>query len=169
MTREVSLRSGAACANALEGEGFTVDGLDVGRDAVAAASYAQAQARCLLQRSAWALRRGRLHPGRARDARHAYTQFGVLASALAMHKERAKAVLAAGEESVAESMVISRRGRPRVRSKPPYVIDRARQTEGWSVGVYRARGPAPPAPGADLCSWTLGEEVMVERMSRAGS
>ena len=39
-----------------------------------------------------------------------YTHSGVLASALAMHKERAKAVLAAAGVPVAESLVISPRG-----------------------------------------------------------
>ena len=92
--REVSLRSGAACATALEGEGYRVTRLDVGRDVAA--------------------RLAELKPDVCFNALHGrygedgciqgvletlgihYTHSGVLASALAMHKERAKAVLAAG-------------------------------------------------------------------------
>ena len=59
--REVSLSSGAACAKALEGEGYRVTRIDVGRDI--AAVLARAEARRGLQRAARPLRRGRHRPG----------------------------------------------------------------------------------------------------------
>ena len=71
--RSVSLRSGEACAKALEAEGFRVTRVDVGRD-VARGSGA-ARARCRAQRPARPRRRGRDHPGRARDAAHSLHPF----------------------------------------------------------------------------------------------
>ena len=61
--REVSLRSGEACAKALEAQGYRVTRLDVGRDVATEAH--RASPRRLLQCAAWPLRRGWLHPGRA--------------------------------------------------------------------------------------------------------
>jgi D-alanine-D-alanine ligase len=59
----------------------------------------------------------------------------VLASALAMHKERAKAVLRAAGVPVAESLVLTRAEAARAHAmKPPYVIKPV--TEGSSVGVF---------------------------------
>jgi D-alanine-D-alanine ligase len=115
--REVSLRSGAACAKALEGEGYRVTQLDVGRDIAA--------------------RLIELRPDVCFNALHGkygedgciqgvletlgipYTHSGVLASALAMHKERAKAVLAAGGVPVAESVVVSGAEGARAHAKKP--------------------------------------------------
>ena len=91
--REVSLRSGAGCAKALEEEGFRVTCVDVGHDLAEVL--------------------GRLKPDVAFNALHGrfgedgtiqgllevlrlpYTHSGVLASALAMQKDKAKLVLAA--------------------------------------------------------------------------
>ncbi len=134
--REVSLRSGAACATALEGQGYRVSRLDVGRDVAA--------------------RLAELRPDVCFNALHGrygedgciqgvletlgipYTHSGVLASALAMHKERAKAVLAAAGVPVAESLVISRAEAAKAHAMtPPYVIKPP--TEGSSVGVYIVR------------------------------
>src|SRR5680860_1784346 len=103
--REVSLRSGAACADALEAQGYRVSRLDAGRDV--------------------ASRLAELRPDVCFNALHGrygedgciqglletmgipYTHSGVLASALAMHKERAKAVLREAGVPVAESRVVS--------------------------------------------------------------
>jgi D-alanine-D-alanine ligase len=62
----------------------------------------------------------------------------VLASALAMHKERAKAVLGAAGVPVAESLVLSRAEAAKAHAMPPpYVIKPV--TEGSSVGVFIVR------------------------------
>jgi D-alanine-D-alanine ligase len=159
--REVSLHSGAACADALEAQNYRVSRLDVGRDV--------------------ASRLAELRPDVCFNALHGrygedgciqglletmgipYTHSGVLASALAMHKERAKAVLAASGVPVAESRVVSRAEAARAHvMPPPYVIKPP--TEGSSVGVYIVREDrAHPPQELTSAEWTLGEEVMVER------
>src|SRR5262249_60399145 len=64
-----------------------------------------------------------------------YTHSGVLASALAMHKERAKAVLREAGVPVAESLVLTRAEVARAHvMKPPYGIKPV--TGGSSVGVF---------------------------------
>jgi D-alanine-D-alanine ligase len=159
--REVSLRSGAACADALEVQGYRVTRLDVGQDV--------------------ALRLAEIGPDVCFNALHGrfgedgciqgvletmaipYTHSGVLASALAMHKERAKAVLAAAGVPVAESRVVSRAEAARAHvMPPPYVIKPP--TEGSSVGVFIVRADqAHPPQELTASDWALGEEVMVER------
>jgi len=159
--REVSLRSGEACAIALEAEGYRVTRLDMDRDV--------------------ALRLAEIRPDVCFNALHGrfgedgciqglletmglpYTHSGVLASALAMHKERAKAALRAAGVPVAESVVVSRAEAARAHvMKPPYVIKPP--AEGSSVGVFIVReDQAHPPQELTSSEWTLGEEVMVER------
>ncbi len=159
--REVSLRSGKACADALEAQGYRVSRLDAGHDV--------------------ALRLAELSPDVCFNALHGrygedgciqgvletmgipYTHSGVLASALAMHKERAKAVLAAAGVPVAESRVVSRIEAARAHAMPPpYVIKPP--AEGSSVGVFIVREDhAHPPQELTSAEWTFGEEVMVER------
>ena len=159
--REVSLRSGEPCAAALESQGFKVTRVDVGRDV--------------------ASRLSELRPDICFNALHGrfgedgciqgllevlgipYTHSGVLASALAMHKERAKAVLREASVPVAESLVLSRSEAARAHAmQPPYVIKPV--AEGSSVGVFIVReDQAHPPQELHSAEWTLGEEVMVER------
>jgi D-alanine-D-alanine ligase len=159
--REISLRSGEACAKALEGECYRVTKIDVGRDI--------------------ATRLTELAPDICFNALHGrfgedgciqgvletlgipYTHSGVLASALAMHKERAKAVLGAAGVPVAESLVLSRAEAAKAHAMPPpYVIKPV--TEGSSVGVFIVRTDQKhPPQELHSADWTLGEEVMVER------
>ncbi len=62
----------------------------------------------------------------------------MLASSLAMHKERAKVVMRAAGVPVAESVVVSRQeAASRHAMKPPYVLKPV--AEGSSVGVYIVR------------------------------
>ena len=159
--REVSLRSGAACADALEDQGYRVSRVDAGRDV--------------------GERLTELRPDVCFNALHGrygedgciqglletmgipYTHSGVLASALAMHKERAKAVLAAAGVPAAESLVVSRAEAARAHAMPPpYVIKPP--TEGSSVGVFIVReDQAHPPQELTSTDWTLGEELMIER------
>ena len=160
--REVSLRSGEACAAALEAQGYRATRLDVGRDV--------------------ATRLTELRPDVCFNALHGrfgedgciqgvletlgipYTHSGVLASALAMHKERAKTVHARRRRA-------GRRGRRAHRVEeaarahampPPYVIKPL--TEGSSVGVFIVReDQRHPPQELHAADWTLGEELMVER------
>ncbi len=159
--REVSLRSGAACASALEGEGYRVTRLDVGRDV--AARLAEIKPDVCFNALHGRYGEDGCIQGLLETLGIPYTHSGVLASALAMHKERAKAVLAAAGVPVAESLIVSRAEAARAHAmKPPYVIKPP--AEGSSVGVFIVREDQPHPP-QELTSadWTLGEEVMVER------
>jgi D-alanine-D-alanine ligase len=86
----------------------------------------------------------------------------VLASALAMHKQRAKDVFRAAGLPVVNSVVADRReAGSRHLLEPPYVIKPV--NEGSSVGVYiiRKGDNRPPAElGSD--TWQLSDLMMVE-------
>lgn len=159
--REVSLNSGAACADALEVQGYRVSRIDVGRD------IAQVLAE--------------LKPDVAFNALHGpfgedgtiqgvleildipYTHSGVLASALAMHKDKAKAIAAAAGVPVAEHRIVSRaQAAERHVLPPPYVVKPL--AEGSSFGVIIVSRDQPHPPQSILGeSWAWGEGVMVER------
>ena len=91
--REVSLRSGAACADALEAQGYRVSRLDVGRDV--AQRLAEIKPDVCFNALHGRFGEDGCIQGVLETMGIPYTHSGVLASALAMHKERAKAVLAA--------------------------------------------------------------------------
>jgi D-alanine-D-alanine ligase len=159
--REVSLRSGEACAAALESAGYRASRVDAGRD--------------LAQRLA------ALAPDACFNALHGrwgedgcvqgvlellalpYTHSGVLASALAMHKERAKEVMRAAGVPVAEGRVVTRAQAARAHAMPrPYVLKPV--AEGSSVGVFIVREDHehPPQELHDP-GWSFGEELLAER------
>jgi D-alanine-D-alanine ligase len=159
--REISLRSGKACAEALEGEGYRITRVDVGRDV--AARLAEIKPDVCFNALHGRYGEDGCIQGLLETMGIPYTHSGVLASALAMHKERAKAVLRAAGVPVAESLVVSRAEAARGHiMPPPYVIKPP--AEGSSVGVYIVREDQPHPP-QELTSaeWTLGEEIMVER------
>lgn len=159
--RPVSLASGTACADALEAEGYRVSRIDVGRDV----------ARVLAD----------LGPDVAFNALHGpfgedgtiqgvleyleipYTHSGVLASALAMDKERAKVVAKAARIPVAESKVMSRfditSSHP---MQPPYVVKPVREGSSFGVVIVKADQPHPPQI-ITSSEWAYGDVVMVER------
>lgn len=158
--REVSLRSGAAVAKALEGEGYRVTLIDVARDLPARLMQLKPDV-CL----------NALHGKHGEDGevqgileflQIPYTHSGVLASALAMHKERAKAVMKAAGVPVAEAHLVTRaEAASRHVMAPPYVVKPV--DEGSSVGVVIVR-PGANAPGAAvLDSADADATVMVER------
>lgn len=157
--REVSLSSGMACALALEGEGYRVTRVDVNRDV----------ARILNE----------LKPDVVFNALHGpygedgtiqglleilgipYTHSGVLSSALAMHKQKAKVIMAEAGVPLAKGVVADRREVAKAHLlPPPYVVKPV--AEGSSYGVIIVRvGDAPPqqliAP-----EWIYGDEMLVE-------
>lgn len=159
--RPVSLSSGNACAAALEELGYRVTRVDVDRDV--------------------ASRLAELRPDVAFNALHGpfgedgaiqgvleylqipYTHSGVMASALAMDKGRAKKVAAAAGVTVAQSMIMNRfdigSEHP---MEPPYVVKPVR--EGSSFGVVIVKeGQAHPSQVLGTADWKYGDEVMVER------
>ena len=158
--RDVSLRSGKACADALESQGYRVTRIDVGRDIATVLQTLKPDVTLNL-----------LHgrPGEDGTVQGIfetlgipYTHSGVLASALAMRKDLAKVVLARAGVPVPEGRVMSRFAAAKAHAlPPPYVIKPV--TEGSSVGVFIVT-EAHKHPPQELFSdsWTFGDEVLVE-------
>jgi len=158
--REVSLVSGRACADALRAEGFEICEIDARGDLAGDLAMARPDAVFNALHGRWG--EDGCVQGLLELMCIPYTHSGVLASALAMHKERAKNVFRAAGLPVANSMVVDRRLASATHvMEPPYVVKPV--NEGSSVGVFiiRKGDNRPPGEiGSD--AWALGEEVMVE-------
>jgi D-alanine-D-alanine ligase len=158
--REVSLTSGRACAEALERLGARVTRLDAGRDLARRLDELQPEVCFNALHGEWG--EDGCVQGVLETLGLAYTHSGVLASALAMDKTRAKAVLAAAGVSVPGGGLFPRleAGRRHVMA-PPYVVKP--NAQGSSVGVFRVFEGANQPPEALLADdWEFGEEVLVE-------
>jgi D-alanine-D-alanine ligase len=159
--REVSLRSGRACADALTRLAYRVTPIDAGRDvaAVLAAIKPDVALNVLHGRPG---EDGTLQ-GVLEVLGIPYSHSGVLASALAMHKVYAKALFRAAGIPVAEDLVASRiEAAQRHLMPPPYVVKPI--AEGSSVGVFIVTADHPHPP-QELYrdDWPFGEKVLVER------
>jgi len=159
--REISLRSGKACADALARRGYRVTPIDVTREIAAALTAAKPDA-------ALNVLHGR--PGEDGTLQGLleilgipYSHSGVLASALAMQKDYAKALFRAAGVPVAEHLVVSRLEAAKGHlMAPPYVVKPV--AEGSSVGVFIVtEGQAHPPQELYRDDWPYGETVMVER------
>jgi D-alanine-D-alanine ligase len=159
--REVSLRSGKACADALTRLGYRVTPIDAGRDVAAALTAAKPDV-------ALNVLHGR--PGEDGALQGVlevlgipYSHSGVLASALAMHKGYAKAIFRAAGIPVADDLVASRLDAARGHlMPPPYVIKP--MAEGSSVGVFIvAEGQQRPPQELYRDDWAFGDQVLIER------
>jgi D-alanine-D-alanine ligase len=159
--REVSLRSGNACADALVRRGYRVTPIDVTPDIAAALTAAKPDV-------ALNVLHGR--PGEDGTLQGLleilgipYSHSGVLASALAMQKDYAKALFRAVGVPVAEDRVVSRFEAAKAHvMAPPYVIKPI--AEGSSVGVFIVTEEhAQPPQELYRDDWTFGEMVMIER------
>jgi D-alanine-D-alanine ligase len=155
--REVSLVSGRECATALRNEGYDVVEIDAGPDV---ASVLQAERPDVVFNA--------LHGRWGEDGcfqgilewlRIPYTHSGVLASALAMDKIRAKRAFEEAGLPVVEGRLVSREEvRGAHPMKPPYVVKP--YNEGSSVGVYLVHeGANGPAQVSD----DMPDVLMVER------
>jgi len=159
--RPVSLSSGNACADALEKVGDQVTRVDVDRQVAA--------------------RLAELKPDVAFNALHGpfgedgtiqgileylaipYTHSGVLASALAMHKERAKIVAKAAGVPVAEAKVLHRLdAAPTHVMPPPYVIKPVAEGSSFGVLIVREDQSRPPQE-LYASDWPYGDMIMAER------
>jgi D-alanine-D-alanine ligase len=159
--REISLRSGKACADALERIGlYRVTRLDVDRDVAASL-------RALRPDVALNLLHGR--PGEDGTLQGMlevlgipYSHSGVLASALAMQKDTAKVVLKAAQVPVPGGISATRKeAAQRHLLPPPYVIKPA--AEGSSVGVFIVRDDhTHPPQELTRPDWLYGERVLIE-------
>ncbi len=159
--RSVSLSSGTACANALEAAGYRVTRVDVDRTIPEVLS--------------------RLMPDVAFNALHGpdgedgtiqglleilripYTHSGVLASALAMQKDKAKVVLSAAGLPLAAGFVAHRRDIAAAHPmEPPYVVKPV--AEGSSYGVIIVReGRTHPPQELTREDWAYGDWLLVEK------
>ncbi|WP_430514294.1 D-alanine--D-alanine ligase [Pannonibacter phragmitetus] len=176
--RPVSLSSGNACADALEARGFKVSRVDVDRSI--------------------ADRLAELKPDVAFNALHGpfgedgciqglleimnipYTHSGVMASALAMNKVKAKAVMAAHGVPVTEHLIINRREVGNEHPmRPPYVIKPINEGSSFGVLIVKEDQSHPPQeltrsdwpypdtmmcetyiPGRELTCAVMGDEVL---------
>ncbi len=172
--REVSLSSGKGCAEALRGQGYEVVELDAGPDLVAN-----------LQSIAPDVVFNALHGRWGEDGcvqgllewlGLPYTHSGVLSSALAMDKARAKAAFAAAGLPVVESILADKAEVMATHvMAPPYVVKP--NNEGSSVGIYivNAGANTPPqlsaqmpdtvmvetyAPGRELTTTVMGDRAL---------
>jgi D-alanine-D-alanine ligase len=158
--REVSLSSGKGCASALREEGFDVVEIDPGDNLAGQLLEAKPDAVFNALHGRWG-EDGSVQ-GLLELLRIPYTHSGILASALAMHKQRTKDVYRAAGLPVVNSIVVDRReAAARHLMKPPYVVKPV--NEGSSVGVFIIRegdNRPPEALGSD--KWNLSNEMMVE-------
>jgi len=158
--REVSLVSGAACADALERLGARVSRVDAGRDLAAVLTKLKPDVCFNALHGAWG--EDGCVQGVLETLGVPYTHCGVLASALAMDKAKAKAVLAAAGVVVPGGGLYNRFEVARAHVlPPPYVVKP--NAEGSSVGVFLVfEGANSPPQEVVAPTWTFGEEVMVE-------
>jgi D-alanine-D-alanine ligase len=159
--REVSLVSGRACADALRAEGFETSEIDPRGDICEALARVRPDAVFNALHGRWG--EDGCVQGLLELMRIPYTHSGVLASALAMHKERAKDAFRAAGLPVAKSILVDRREASRRHAMdPPYVVKPV--NEGSSVGVFIIRqGDNRPPGEVGSDTWTLGDQVMVEQ------
>jgi D-alanine-D-alanine ligase len=159
--REVSLRSGNACAAALTRLGYRVTPVDVARD-IATVLTALEPDLCLNVLHGRPGEDGTLQ-GMLEVIGIPYTHSGVLASAMAMQKDVAKAIFRSADVPVADGLVASRfeAGRKHL-LPPPYVVKPV--AEGSSVGVFIVTGDhAHPPQELYRDDWAFGDQVIVEK------
>lgn len=154
--REVSLSSGHACAAALREEGFEVIEVDAGPDLSSVLSNMKPDAVLNCLHGRWG--EDGCVQGILEWLGIPYSHSGVLASALAMDKQRSKEVFAQAGLPIVQSVIAkSDYVRAAHVMEPPYVVKP--NNEGSSVGVYLVGedNNGPPQLDADMPA-----EVMVE-------
>jgi D-alanine-D-alanine ligase len=159
--RDVSLRSGKACADALDRTGkYKVSRIDVTRDIAPVLKQLKPDV-------ALNVLHGR--PGEDGTLQGMleilgipYSHSGVMASAVAMQKDIAKTVLKAAGVPVPGGLVASRHDAAKKHLlPPPYVIKPI--AEGSSVGVFIVREDhAHPPQELTASDWTLGDRMLLE-------
>jgi D-alanine-D-alanine ligase len=159
--REVSLRSGEACARALEEAKFRVTLIDAKRNIAEILQELRPDVVFNALHGKWG-EDGTVQ-GIFETLEIPYTHSGVLASAMAMNKEKAKAIFRAAGIPVAESMLVELEKAAAAHPMPlPYVVKPV--AEGSSVGVHivpvGANGPVTTLVSDRKF---YGDKVMVER------
>ncbi len=155
--REVSLSSGRECASALRGEGYEVIEIDAGPTLVDDLRVAKPDVVFNALHGRWG--EDGCVQGILEWLGIPYTHSGVLASALAMDKERSKIAFHDAGLPIVDSLLTSKEEAAREHPmRPPYVVKP--NNEGSSVGIYivneNANGPAK-------LDTDMPDTVMVER------
>ncbi|WP_036283144.1 D-alanine--D-alanine ligase [Methylocystis sp. ATCC 49242] len=159
--REISLRSGEACAKALEEQAYRVSRVDVGHDAASVLAALEPDVAF-----------NALHGKFGEDGciqgvlellRIPYTHSGVLASSVAMKKDVAKVVMAAAGVPVPKGRVVHRLEAAKAHVLPvPYVLKPI--SEGSSFGVFIITdGDAPPPRELARADWAHGDLMLAEQ------
>ncbi len=153
--REVSLSSGRECAQALRVAGYTVIEVDCGPDLAVQLHDIKPDVVFNALHGRWG--EDGCVQGLLEWLRIPYTHSGVLASALAMDKQRTKEVYRAAGLPVVDSVLAAREDVEKAHLlPPPYVVKP--NNEGSSVGVYLVlEGSNAPRLAA-----TMPAQVMVE-------
>jgi D-alanine-D-alanine ligase len=158
--REVSLRSGKACAGALESKGYRVTKIDVGRDIAT-----------VLQTLKPDVALNVLHGRPGEDGTLQgileivgipYSHSGVLSSAIAMQKDLAKTVFRAAGVPTPGGLVVSRAKAAKEHVlERPYVLKPV--NEGSSVGVFIVtQAHEHPPQELTRADWEFGDMVLAE-------
>lgn len=159
--REISLRSGSACAKALGEQGFRVTPVDVGHDVANVLA-------ALKPDVAFNALHGKFGEdgciqGVLELLRIPYTHSGVRASSVAMEKNVAKTVMAAAGVPVPKGRVVHRLEAAKTHVLPvPYVLKPI--SEGSSFGVFIVTDAgAPPPAELSAADWSHGELMLAEQ------
>lgn len=158
--REVSLRSGAFFATHAAAEGFQVTPVDVDKNIASVLNDLRPDV-CL----------NALHGRFGEDGTIQgvleilglpYSHSGVLASALAMRKDRAKIIVAAAGVGVAHGVTLSRFDAAKTHALPtPYVLKPV--DEGSSVGIVIVKaGREHPPQEIARADWPCGDMLLAE-------
>ncbi|WP_375623373.1 MULTISPECIES: D-alanine--D-alanine ligase [unclassified Bartonella] len=159
--RSVSLSSGAACADVLEAQGYRVSRVDV--DTHIASVLEQLQPDIAFNALHGPFGEDGRIQGILEYLKIPYTHSGVMASALAMDKGRAKIIVASVGVCVAPSRIMSRFAIGQAHPmEPPYVIKPVCEGSSFGVVVVQGNESAPPhnIGGAE---WGYADEVMIEK------
>lgn len=159
--RDVSLVSGAACAKALREKGYDVVEIDANRELYKQLEEVQPDIVFNALHGEWG--EDGLVQGVLEHFGKPYTHSGVLASALAMDKQKAKDVLRAAGIPCPEGFIANRFEAAKAHAmEPPYVAKP--NAQGSSVGVHIVlKGANRPPAELGSTAWALGEEVLIER------
>ncbi len=158
--REVSLSSGRECATALRSEGFDVHEVDAGEDVAQKLSDLAPDVVFNALHGRWG--EDGCVQGILEWLHIPYTHSGVLASALAMDKQRSKEVYRRNGLPIVDS-ILAPKGDVCARHMmaPPYVVKP--NAEGSSVGVYLVMDGANTPPQLDDA---MPDIVMVEAFAK---
>jgi D-alanine-D-alanine ligase len=158
--RPVSLVSGKACADAARALGCDVVEIDVDRNIAQTLKDVSPDIALNALHGTWG------EDGRVQSvleiANVPYTHSGVLASALAFDKSKAKVVLAAAGLDVAKGMLMDRHDAAKDHPMAaPYVVKPNADGSSFGVFIVRQGENRPPQKLLDP-DWRCGDEVLIE-------